>query len=115
MRIRSGLVVVFGVLLAASACATSGPSASPSSAAPSSAATPSASGSACLRSTASPTTTPARPRPDPPSAGGSELTIVVDDGTGSTPTWQLTCDPTGGDHPDAEAACAAIERTTGPR
>jgi hypothetical protein len=33
---------------------------------------------------------------------------VVDDGTGSTTTWRLTCDPTGGDHPDAKAACTAV-------
>ena len=106
MRIRPGLVVVFGVLLAASACATGGPSASPSSAAPSSAVTPSASGSASSGATASPTTTPA---PSGPTVGGgSELTIVVEDGTGSSTTWRLTCDPTGGDHPDAEAACAAM-------
>ncbi|HEY5787094.1 MAG TPA: SSI family serine proteinase inhibitor [Microlunatus sp.] len=41
--------------------------------------------------------------------GASQLTIVVDDGAGSTSTWTLACDPTGGDHPDAEQACAAIE------
>ena len=34
---------------------------------------------------------------------------MVDDGTGGTSTWSLTCDPAGGDHPDAEQACAAIE------
>ena len=41
--------------------------------------------------------------------GPSQLTVVVDDGAGGTSTWSLTCDPTGGDHPDAEQACAAIE------
>ena len=42
-------------------------------------------------------------------AAASQLTVVVDDGAGGTSTWTLTCDPTGGDHPDAEQACAAIE------
>lgn len=55
------------------------------------------------------------PRPtlptDPHSPGPavSELTIVVDDGTGTTTTWTLTCDPVGGDHPEAERACSAID------
>ena len=44
----------------------------------------------------------------PSSAAGSQLTIVVDDGTGATTTWTLTCDPVGGTHPDPEAACSAL-------
>jgi hypothetical protein len=39
----------------------------------------------------------------------TDLTIVSDDGNGKTETWQLTCDPAGGTHPDAAAACAALE------
>lgn len=38
----------------------------------------------------------------------AQLTIVVDDGTGATTTWTLTCEPVGGSHPDPEAACAAL-------
>lgn len=39
----------------------------------------------------------------------TRLVVTVTDGTGSPPTtWTLTCDPSGGDHPDAEAACRAI-------
>jgi hypothetical protein len=34
--------------------------------------------------------------------------VVVDDGTGGSVTWRLTCDPAGGDHPDPVAACAAL-------
>jgi len=34
------------------------------------------------------------------------LTVVVTDP--DITTWTLTCDPSGGDHPDAEAACAAL-------
>jgi len=41
--------------------------------------------------------------------GGSGLTIVYDEGRGgAVTTWKLTCDPIGGDHPDAEAACEAL-------
>lgn len=45
--------------------------------------------------------------PDP-SSGGTELTIAIDDGAGQRTTWTLTCDPAGGTHPDAAAACAAL-------
>jgi hypothetical protein len=44
------------------------------------------------------------------SVTGTDLTITVDDGAGSVTTWHLTCDPPGGDHPDAEGACAALAR-----
>jgi hypothetical protein len=40
--------------------------------------------------------------------GSTELSIVVTDGSGKRQTWQLTCDPAGGTHPDPEAACAAL-------
>ena len=39
----------------------------------------------------------------------TDLTIVVNDGSGSTVTWRLTCHPPGGTHPDPEAACRALE------
>jgi hypothetical protein len=35
--------------------------------------------------------------------------VVVDDGTGATTSWTVTCDPVGGSHPDPERACAAVE------
>lgn len=48
------------------------------------------------------TATPAEP-------GGTDLTIVVRDGSGKTSTWHLTCDPPGGTHPDPKAACRVLE------
>jgi hypothetical protein len=46
-----------------------------------------------------------------PGAGAAtELTIVVDNGSGGTTTWRLTCDPAGGDHPTPDAACAALAK-----
>ena len=107
MRIRPGLIITFGVLLAASACSGGGPGP---------VASPSAPGRSCLLQPRSLSTPPADAVRDSPSGaptgspgGPSQLTIVVDDGAGGTSTWSLTCDPTGGDHPDAEQACAAIE------
>jgi len=41
--------------------------------------------------------------------GDTDLTIVVDNGSGSTSTWRLTCNPPGGTHPDPKAACRALE------
>ena len=43
------------------------------------------------------------------SSSTSELSIVIDDGTGTKTTWTLTCDPAGGTHPDPDAACRALE------
>jgi hypothetical protein len=42
------------------------------------------------------------------STGAADLTIIVDSGSGSTTTWHLTCDPSGGDHPTPEQACAVL-------
>jgi hypothetical protein len=83
------VLLTLGLLLASAACAVAEPSSptSPSPTSPSST-TPTAS--------AAPT-------------GDSRLTIVVDDGTGATTSWTLTCDPAGGSHPDAERACAALD------
>ncbi len=33
---------------------------------------------------------------------------MVNDGSGTTTTWRLTCDPSGGTHPKPEEACAAL-------
>lgn len=56
--------------------------------------------------------TPAPGEPAAPVA--ADLTVVVDaTGEGATTTYTLTCEPTGGDHPDAEAACAAIAAAGG--
>jgi hypothetical protein len=38
----------------------------------------------------------------------TDLTVVVKDGASTISTWHLTCDPAGGDHPDPQAACAAL-------
>jgi hypothetical protein len=46
----------------------------------------------------------------PGAAATTALTVLVDDGEG-TVTWLLTCDPVGGDHPEAEAACRALDRS----
>lgn len=58
--------------------------------------------------TPSPTdTVPAMPVP-------ADLTVTVDaTGEGATTTFTLTCEPVGGDHPDADAACAAIAAAGG--
>jgi hypothetical protein len=39
----------------------------------------------------------------------TDLTIVVNTGSGATKTWRLTCSPPGGTHPDPEAACRALQ------
>lgn len=45
----------------------------------------------------------------------SRLTVTVVDDVGATPrTWTLTCDPPGGDHPRAAAACAAVDAAPAP-
>jgi hypothetical protein len=101
VRIRAGLIVAFGVLLAVSACSGGGPGPVASPSAPGTPTSSPASSAPSGSPTGAPTGRP---------GGASQLTIVVDDGAGGTSTWSLTCDPAGGDHPDAEQACAAIER-----
>ena len=49
-----------------------------------------------------PTSVPSR------SAGAAQLTVVLDDGSGVRSTWTLTCQPTGGDHPDPAKACGVL-------
>jgi hypothetical protein len=94
VRIRPGVILTFGVLLMASACSQSGtgPVASPSSSGAPASSSPAPTGS-----------------PSGSAGGSSQLRIVVDDGTGSTSTWTLTCDPVGGDHPEPAEACAAVD------
>ncbi|MBX9246813.1 hypothetical protein ICW40_18650 [Actinotalea ferrariae] len=96
MRIQ---VAVLTVALAAAltACATPADdagSAPPGSPSPSPSAPPSAS---------------APPTPGATSSVAAELTITLDEtGSGSPRTFTLACDPVGGDHPDADAACATL-------
>jgi hypothetical protein len=68
-----------------------------------------------VSSSPDPSTTPAPQQPTPPASTGTgggtgptDLQIVLDDGSGTTRTWHLTCDPAGGDHPDPAAACKAL-------
>ena len=53
--------------------------------------------------------TPSEQATPNPTPRGTDLTIVVNTGSGSTKTWRLTCNPPGGTHPDPEAACRALE------
>lgn len=58
------------------------------------------------------------PTPDEPAEPAepvaADVVVVVDaTGEGATTTWTLTCEPVGGDHPDAAAACAAIAAAGG--
>jgi hypothetical protein len=49
-----------------------------------------------------------------PAGTATELTItVVPDEGAQANVMTLTCDPPGGDHPDAEAACDSIEQAGG--
>jgi hypothetical protein len=55
--------------------------------------------------TASPDPTSPLLTPSPGPAVGADLTISVSDGRTSTTTYTLTCDPTGGTHPQPATAC----------
>lgn len=46
----------------------------------------------------------------PPSAPAepADLTVRVDDGSGTVSTWTLSCDPPGGDHPQPDVACGVL-------
>jgi hypothetical protein len=55
------------------------------------------------------------PAPGDTAGGPTELTVVVTPAPGAgESTWRLTCDPPGGDHPDAEAACRLLSRLKDP-
>ena len=43
-----------------------------------------------------------------------KLTLWPDGASGDSISWRLRCEPTGGDHPDAEAACAALTAVEDP-
>jgi Subtilisin inhibitor-like len=57
------------------------------------------------------TTMPVTPseQATPAPTAETDLTIVLNTGSGSTRTWRLTCKPPGGTHPDPKAACRALE------
>ncbi|MDQ3066622.1 MAG: SSI family serine proteinase inhibitor [Actinomycetota bacterium] len=42
------------------------------------------------------------------------VTVLPDGAAGDSISWRLTCEPTGGDHPDSEAACAALTAVPDP-
>ncbi len=43
-----------------------------------------------------------------------QLTLWPDGEAGDSITWTLRCEPTGGDHPDPESACAALTAVVDP-
>ena len=43
-----------------------------------------------------------------------KLTLLPDGEAGDSISWTLRCEPTGGDHPDADAACAALTAVADP-
>lgn len=58
-------------------------------------------------------TPPATDEP-PATAVAADLTVTVDaTGEGATQSFTLTCEPVGGDHPDAAAACAELAAAGG--
>ena len=54
------------------------------------------------------------PVPTTPAAMSTLTVTVKADPAGAATTWTLQCDPPGGDHPDAAAACAAISAAAKP-
>lgn len=71
--------------------------------------TPTSSGPDVLAPTATPTGPPEPTGSGTPDAIPARLTITLDEtGSGSPIEMTLTCSPTGGDHPDPEAACAVL-------
>lgn len=62
-----------------------------------------------------PTQSPSGDATGAPVSGPTELTITVRESRDAEPmTWTLTCDPPGGDHPNPEAACAALAKAKNP-
>jgi hypothetical protein len=59
---------------------------------------------------------PARDAGEPSTAPhGDHLEVTYDAGDGSAPqTWELTCSPPGGTHPDPAGACADLAAATAP-
>jgi subtilisin inhibitor-like len=52
--------------------------------------------------------------PDGDSAIDLKLTLWPDGEAGDSVAWTLRCEPTGGDHPDRDAACAALTAVADP-
>lgn len=100
MRLNYGAILALSLVLTATACSGDG---SEPVAGPSTPGTPAPSPSA-------PTPTLPPSTASSPSTSASQLSIVVAEGTGSTTTWTLTCDPVGGTHPQADQACTALEQ-----
>ncbi|NEA44140.1 SSI family serine proteinase inhibitor [Streptomyces sp. SID11385] len=50
--------------------------------------------------------------PAPGPLRGDRLVVEVKGDGGSVTRYELRCHPTGGDHPDAEAACARLDEVT---
>ncbi|MGW3488853.1 SSI family serine proteinase inhibitor [Streptomyces sp. NPDC001054] len=48
----------------------------------------------------------------PGPVGGDRLLVEVKEDGGSVARYELRCHPSGGDHPDAEAACARLDEVT---
>jgi hypothetical protein len=60
-------------------------------------------------------TVTAQPNPTRTSAPETRLEVTVQAAETMPPKqWTLSCDPPGGDHPDAAAACAALEKGKAP-
>ena len=112
------LLVLSLALTAASGCGGGGsdPAAEPSPVGSASPAPPSATGPTPTpeppATSDPPPTTPGQSTPGSPGTPGAatQLTIVVDDGSGRTTRWTLSCEPVGGDHPDPAAACRVLEQ-----
>ena len=85
---RSLLLAVLGTMLV--------------SCAPGSSSSPAQPAAPTTEATASTTTAPT-------AAPSSELVVSVTDASGSQAVWRLMCEPPGGDHPDPDAACQALD------
>lgn len=53
-------------------------------------------------------------REDPEAAIDLTVTVWPNGEAGDSVEWNLRCEPTGGDHPDAAAACAALTEIDDP-
>ena len=110
MRISRWAMVLVAVLAVAGCASGQGPEPG---------GVPSGSAATTSGATTEQPTTPASPADEPtdmPSSSddGTNLTITLDEtGSRTTRTFVLTCDPPGGDHPDPEAACAALAAAGG--
>lgn len=51
---------------------------------------------------------------DPAQATSLVVTLWPNGENGDSISWDLLCDPAGGDHPDADAACAALGAVADP-